>query len=102
MILAEPRWLRRVLLNMLTNALKASPEHGSITLCSRVESGAWLVSLADQGKGLPTEYLEKIFERFFRLWSGKESDEAGSELGLAIRHTDDRLRPIERSLSRMT
>jgi signal transduction histidine kinase len=83
-ILAEPRWLRRVLLNMLTNAIKASPLQGSITLCSRVESGAWRVSLDDQGKGVPAEYREKIFERFFRLRSGKESDEMGSGLGLAI------------------
>ena len=83
-ILAEPRWLRRVLLNMLTNALKASPLRGSITLCSRIESGAWQVSLDDQGNGVPKEYLEKIFERFFRLRSGKESDEMGSGLGLSI------------------
>jgi two-component system heavy metal sensor histidine kinase CusS len=83
-ILAEPRWLRRVLLNMLTNALKASPPHGSITLCSRVESGTWRVSLDDQGKGVPTEFREKIFERFFRLPTGRDSDETGSGLGLAI------------------
>jgi heavy metal sensor kinase len=83
-ILAEPRWLRRVLLNMLTNALKASPQHGSITLRSRVESGEWRVSVDDQGNGVPAEYREKIFERFFRLQSGKESDETGSGLGLAI------------------
>ena len=83
-IFAEPRWLRRVLLNMLTNALKASPVPGCITLNSRVESGAWKVSLDDQGAGVPTEYREKIFERFFRLQSGKQSDEMGSGLGLAI------------------
>jgi len=83
-ILAEPRWLRRVLLNMLTNALKASPRQGRITLCSRVESGEWQVSLDDQGNGVPAEYRERIFERFFRLQSGKESDEMGSGLGLAI------------------
>ncbi|MDP9087388.1 MAG: ATP-binding protein [Pseudomonadota bacterium] len=69
---------------MLTNALKASPAQGSITLCSRVERGAWHVSMDDQGKGVPKEFHEKIFERFFRLRSGQESDEMGSGLGLAI------------------
>jgi len=83
-IFAEPRWLRRVLLNMLTNALKASPVPGCVTLSSCVESGTWKVSLDDQGAGVPTEYREKIFERFFRLQSGKQSDEMGSGLGLAI------------------
>jgi two-component system heavy metal sensor histidine kinase CusS len=83
-IFAEPRWLRRVLLNMLTNALKASPVGGCVTLSSRIESNIWKVSLDDQGTGVPKEYHEKIFERFFRLQSGKESDETGSGLGLAI------------------
>jgi two-component system heavy metal sensor histidine kinase CusS len=83
-ILAEARWLRRVLLNMLTNALKASPPRGRITLRSVIGADAWHVSLDDEGTGVPMEYREKIFERFFRLPTSQESDDTGSGLGLAI------------------
>jgi two-component system heavy metal sensor histidine kinase CusS len=83
-ILAEARWLRRVLLNMLTNALRASPPRGRITLRSVINAEAWHVSLEDEGTGVPMEYREKIFERFFRLPASQESDETGSGLGLAI------------------
>lgn len=83
-ILAEPRWIRRVLLNVLTNAIKASPSDGTITLTSRVEAGQWQVALDDQGGGVPAEFREKIFERFYRLATGKGADESGTGLGLAI------------------
>jgi two-component system heavy metal sensor histidine kinase CusS len=84
MVLAEPRWLRRVLLNLLTNALNASTPGGKVTLCSAIEDGKWRVSLDDEGPGVPAEYHERIFERFFRLASAKEAEESGSGLGLAI------------------
>lgn len=83
-VLAEPRWLRRVLLNLLANALNASPPRGTVTLRSVVEDGVWRVSLEDQGTGVPSELRERIFERFFRVASAPEVEESGSGLGLAI------------------
>ena len=82
-MLVEPRWLRRVLLNLLANALKASPRGGTVTLNSSIDSEKWQVSLEDQGPGVAAEYREKIFERFFRLTSSGDSQD-GSGLGLAI------------------
>ena len=82
-VLVEPRWLRRVLLNLLANALKASPRGGTVTLNSSIDSEKWQVSLEDQGPGVAAEYREKIFERFFRLTSSGDSQD-GSGLGLAI------------------
>jgi len=79
----EPRWLRRVLLNLLTNALSASAPGGKITLRSSVAHGSWRVTLHDEGRGVPEEFLDKIFERFVRL-APANSDDAGSGLGLAI------------------
>jgi signal transduction histidine kinase len=81
-VLVEPRWLRRVLLNLLANALNASPPRGAVTLRSAVEGGVWRVSLEDQGPGVAAELRERIFERFFRLSETLEDN--GSGLGLAI------------------
>jgi signal transduction histidine kinase len=83
-VLVEPRWLRRVLLNLLANALNASPAQGTVTLRSVVEDGVWRVSLDDQGPGVAAELRERIFERFFRLAGSIDSGENGSGLGLAI------------------
>jgi two-component system heavy metal sensor histidine kinase CusS len=80
----EPRWVRRVLLNLLANALNASPRGGTVTLTSVVDAGVWTVSLADQGPGVAVELRERIFERFFRLAPEAGSEETGSGLGLAI------------------
>jgi signal transduction histidine kinase len=82
LVLAEPRWLRRVLLNLLTNALNASPPGGTVTLRSQIDTCIWRVTLDDEGPGVPVEFRERIFERFFRLSSATGSE--GSGLGLAI------------------
>lgn len=83
-VLVEPLWLRRVLLNLLTNALKASPPGGTVTLRSVFTAGSWRVWLDDQGPGVAPEYRERIFERFFRMGSANDAEDAGSGLGLAI------------------
>ncbi len=83
-VLAEPHWLRRVLLNLLTNALNASPQGSRVTLTSSIREGFWRVQLADQGPGVPSEYRERIFERFFRLPPANAAADEGSGLGLAI------------------
>jgi two-component system heavy metal sensor histidine kinase CusS len=83
-VLAEPRWLRRVLLNLLTNALNFSPHGSTVTLNSSIRDGLWRVQLVDQGPGVPADYRERIFERFFRLPSVSAAADEGSGLGLAI------------------
>jgi signal transduction histidine kinase len=82
-VLLEPRWLRRVLLNLLANALNASPQGGTVTLNSTIDGDQWRVALDDQGPGVPAEHRERIFERFFRL-SPVDDAQEGSGLGLAI------------------
>jgi len=82
-VMLEPRWLRRVLWNLLANALNASPKGGTVTLNSIIEGDQWRVALDDQGPGVASEYREKIFDRFFRLTPDDDVQE-GSGLGLAI------------------
>ena len=79
----EAQRIRQVLLNLLANAVEASPRDGVITLRSTFTSTVWRVSVQDQGPGVPPSERERIFERFVRLGE-RNSDERGSGLGLAI------------------
>jgi two-component system heavy metal sensor histidine kinase CusS len=80
----EPRWIRRVLLNLLTNAINASPAGGHVRLRSLLSNGQWRVELEDEGCGVPSAEREHIFDRFVRLKSGTGPRVEGSGLGLAI------------------
>ena len=80
-VLIESRWLRRVLLNVLTNALRACRPSGKVTLRSTIRDNVWRVEFEDEGPGVALEYRERIFDRFFRLSPG---DDEGTGLGLAI------------------
>ena len=83
----DPTWIRQVLLNLLTNALNASPRDGAVTLTAEFAGGTWRVAIEDEGPGVRAEMREKIFERFVRLGAdGRPGDtgEGGSGLGLAI------------------
>lgn len=77
----DAKWLRQVLLNLLTNALNASPAGAAITLCSVCKSQTWRVSVEDAGMGVPAGAHARIFERFVRL---DPVNADGSGLGLAI------------------
>jgi signal transduction histidine kinase len=81
---ADPRRIRQVLNNLLDNAIKYSPGGGQITITCEVESIGVTVSIADQGEGIPPEYLERVFDRFFQLDGANTRKAGGSGLGLAI------------------
>jgi signal transduction histidine kinase len=80
----EPRWLRRVLLNLVSNAVNASPPGGMIKMSSKIAGPVWQVRIEDQGSGVPASDRERIFDRFVRLQSDSASGHQGSGLGLAI------------------
>jgi signal transduction histidine kinase len=79
----DAKRIRQVLLNLLSNARKATPPGGRIALRSLLEDGCWRLSMEDEGPGVPPEQYERIFERFVRL-PAASSDDAGNGLGLAI------------------
>jgi signal transduction histidine kinase len=79
----EERWLRQVILNILTNALRMSPPGGLIMLRSELAVDVWRVSIEDQGPGLSTEQCKRAFERFVRF-NQTDTEDRGSGLGLAI------------------
>ncbi len=79
----DSRWLRQVLLNLLSNALNYTPPGKCVTLTSQVGPIAWRVVVEDGGPGVPAAERERIFERFVRL-AHSTQHEKGSGLGLAI------------------
>jgi len=82
-VAVDPKWMRQVLLNLLTNAIHVSPADGLISVHSDLTAERWRVSVEDQGPGLTAEQRERMFERFVRLTT-PEKDYPGSGLGLAI------------------
>ncbi len=81
--LADPRRVRQVLRNLLENAIKYT-KGGAISVTCEVEHDHILISVADQGDGIPPALLEKIFERFFQVDGASTRKVGGSGLGLAI------------------
>ncbi|MDX6739603.1 HAMP domain-containing sensor histidine kinase [Actinocorallia sp. A-T 12471] len=78
----RPRRLGRALGNLLDNARRHAA--GRVTVTVAEEGGLALVSVRDDGPGVPAEHRERIFERFVRLDDARASDEGGAGLGLAL------------------
>ncbi|TYR98743.1 cell wall metabolism sensor histidine kinase WalK [Rossellomorea vietnamensis] len=76
--------LTQVLDNIISNALKYSPEGGLITFSVTEKEGHILISVSDQGLGIPQDNLTKIFERFYRVDKARSRQMGGTGLGLAI------------------
>ncbi|PIE33230.1 hypothetical protein CSA56_12990, partial [candidate division KSB3 bacterium] len=82
-ILADEHKITRLFKNLLSNAVKFT-EHGSIQLhIRRVQEGIQ-ISVQDSGIGIPSEYFDKIFEKFFQVDSTSTREFGGSGAGLAI------------------
>ena len=76
-------WLRQVLFNLLSNALRFSPPNGTVTFYSKCPGGEWTVEVWDEGQGVIPERLNDIFERFVQITPRSEPG-SGAGLGLAI------------------
>jgi two-component system sensor histidine kinase/response regulator len=82
---ADPDLLRRVLENLLDNALRHSPEDSTITLSSVERDGDFEARIADQGAGIPSEMRERIFDPFVQVESqDRSATRSGRGLGLAF------------------
>jgi two-component system phosphate regulon sensor histidine kinase PhoR len=83
-VLADRDRLAQVLINLLDNAVKFTPEGGRIEVSARPAPGRVVVTVADNGIGIPREDLGRIFERFYRVSRSRDRRDGGTGLGLAI------------------
>jgi signal transduction histidine kinase len=81
-VLADPDLLERILLNLLTNAMKYSPAESPVRLEGRQTMGEVEISVIDRGEGVASEDQARIFERFCRPQGARRPDSVG--LGLYI------------------
>jgi two-component system sensor histidine kinase VicK len=76
--------MTQVLYNIISNALKYSPEGGEVTFSIIEQSEKIIVSISDEGVGIPKENIGKIFDRFYRVDKARTRKLGGTGLGLAI------------------
>lgn len=81
-VLADPDLLERILLNLLSNAMKYSPAESAVRLEARRKEGEIEISVIDRGEGIAPEDQARIFDRFYRPKGVRRSDSVG--LGLYI------------------
>jgi len=79
---ADTTRVSHVFVNLLSNALKHTPPGGKVSVSARAEENGVAFSITDTGKGIPNEYLPRIFEQFFRV--PDQGPQTGAGLGLAI------------------
>jgi signal transduction histidine kinase len=83
-IMCDENKLRQVLVNLVDNAVKYSPDGGLVEIRLRSQVGRCLIEVVDGGLGIPADERERIFEKFYRLDPQQKHGVGGSGLGLYI------------------
>jgi two-component system, OmpR family, phosphate regulon sensor histidine kinase PhoR len=81
---ADPKALEQVLLNLLDNAIKYTPEGGMVELLGERVGDRAELSVKDSGLGIEARHLPRLFERFYRVDRGRSREMGGTGLGLSI------------------
>ncbi len=76
--------IAEVLANLLANALRHTPAGGNVRVTTSGDEAGAQIAVIDSGEGIPPEYLERIFERFFRVDPARSRSSGGTGIGLAI------------------
>jgi signal transduction histidine kinase len=80
----DPALIRRVVGNLLGNALKFTPASGSITLTVTRVDGRPFIEVADTGPGIPPDFIGRVFDKFSQAGEGRAKKRYSTGLGLAF------------------
>ncbi len=80
----DPLMLRRVINNLLSNAIRYTPEGECVTVTLSQKNNGILMSVANPGRVIPAEHLPRLFDRFYRVDQSRQRKGEGSGIGLAI------------------
>jgi two-component system OmpR family sensor kinase len=83
-VVADPDRIEQAIENLVANALRHTPEGGTITLRAAQADGVATLSVSDTGKGIAPEHLPLVFERFYKVDESRGAGSTGSGLGLSI------------------
>lgn len=83
-VMGDPMLIERALLNLVENAIRYTPQKGTVELTLSIEQARVRITVRDTGIGIPETELENIFDRFYRTNAALEHDHEGSGLGLPI------------------
>jgi two-component system, OmpR family, heavy metal sensor histidine kinase CusS len=82
-VYADRSLFQRAVGNLITNAIRYAPG-GKIVISARSDSSAVIIRVQDNGEGIPTEHLSKVFDRFYRVDPSRSALSGGAGLGLSI------------------
>ena len=83
-VYADKDGIERVVLNILSNSIKYTPDNGTIKVYVGFVYNDAYIKIIDNGIGIPEESINKIFERFYRVDKARSRETGGTGLGLAI------------------
>ena len=84
LVLGDAGQLKQLVINLLDNAIRHTPQGGSVTVTLQSSTDKALLTVEDTGSGIATEHLPHIFERFYRADPARDRESGGTGLGLAI------------------
>src|SRR5690606_110358 len=80
----DPDKVEKIVYNLLSNAFKFTPDHGLVTMKAVHENEQLKLTVIDSGRGIPTEMLPNIFDRFFQADNSETREQEGTGIGLAL------------------
>ena len=84
MVYADPQRIKQVFTNIIENSIKYGNEGGFVNVFLQKTQENCLITIEDNGLGIPSKHVERIFERFYRVEKSRSKERGGTGLGLAI------------------